>query len=252
MTPPASSRAPEPVELDWADELDAVGLRGQADRVRSEIITGAATDPATLLAVTRQFYDDGDVSYAARAATALLSHVEEAAPEAAKLELMRIAYPRPYAEEVGDAVEENEIDELLLYALMRQESLYDPEAGSVAGALGLTQVIPPTGETIAGELGVEGFEAADLFRPAVSIRFGAHYLAAQLDAFDGEVYHALAAYNGGPGATDDGLAAAEDDLDMFVESLEFEETRLYVRRVLEHYAQYRYVYGDLTAPSLPR
>lgn len=259
-----ATAAAAPAELDVADELEAVGLRGHADRVRSEAIGDAASDPRTLLAITRRFHEAGDESYAARAATALLSHLgqgtatatpgagsDDDADETPRLELMRVAYPRPYAELVEEAAEEDDLDELLVYALMRQESLYDPDAGSVAGALGLMQVIPPTGETIAGELGVQGFEATDLFRPAVSIRFGAHYLAQQLEAFDGEVYHALAAYNGGPGAADDGLAAAPDDIDMFVESLEFEETRLYVRRVMEHYAQYRYVYEGLEKPALP-
>jgi soluble lytic murein transglycosylase len=254
-TPPGGSEDAAPVaapaSLDEADELEAVGLRGQADRVRSEAVSDAATDPEALLAITRRFYDDGDESYAARAATALLAHLDESALEGGKRELARVAYAQPYREMVAEAADEHDLDVLLLYALMRQESLYDPDAGSVAGALGLMQVIPPTGETIAGELEVEGFEAADLFRPAVSIRFGAYYLAAQIEAFDGEVAHALAAYNGGPGAADDGRAAAPDDIDMFVESLEFEETRLYVRRVMEHYAQYRFVYEGLEEPALP-
>ena len=69
-----------------------------------------------------------------------------------------------------------------------------------AGALGLTQVIPSTGEAIAGDLGSADFAASDLFRPNVSLRFGASYLSDQLQAFDGDPYRALAAYNGGPGA----------------------------------------------------
>jgi soluble lytic murein transglycosylase len=250
--PTAPAEVPvAPPSLDVAAELEAVGLRGHADRLRSEAIAGASTDPLALLALVRRFYDDRDASYAARAATALLPFAGEG-DEPARFELLRLAYPQPYADLVVDASTENGLDILLLYALIRQESLYDPDAGSVAGALGLTQVIPPTGEAIASALGVEGFEPGDLFRPAVSLRFGANYLASQTGAFEGTVHHALAAYNGGPGASDDAIAAADDDVDLFVESLEFDETRLYVRRVLEHYAQYRYIYAGLDRPSLPR
>ena len=64
------------------------------------------------------------------------------------------------------------------------------------GVIGLTQVIPPTGAQIARSLGLDG--PTDLAQPATSLRFGAHYLAVQLGRFDGDVFMALAAYNGGP------------------------------------------------------
>jgi soluble lytic murein transglycosylase len=124
--------------------------------------------------------------------------------------------------------------------------------GSTAGALGLMQIIPDTGAAIAAERGVTGFETSDLFRPEVAIPFGAHYLAGQLDAFDGNLYHVFAAYNGGPGAALDAQELAGDNIDLFVEELEFEETNLYVRRVMEHYARYRQTYGNLDRPSLPQ
>jgi len=91
------------------------------------------------------------------------------------------------------------VSPLLLLALVRQESFYDAQAGSTAGALGLTQVIPSTGAAIATSLGVQAFAATDLYRPTLSLRFGAKYLSDQLGNFGGDAYRALAAYNGGPG-----------------------------------------------------
>ncbi len=247
-TTATATSTPVPVDLDaderWAQiaALDASGLRGLADSMRSDIISDASSDERETLAVTRRFFEQGDESYAARAAATLLSVLDDdATPHP---DLMRIAYPPAYGGMVVEAADEQGIEPLLLFALMRQESLYDPDAGSVAGALGLVQIIPTTGEAIAAELGVSGFETTDLFQPETSLRFGAHYLATQLAEFDGDERHALAAYNGGPGATLDARALAETDPDLFVEDLEFDETNLYVRRVYEHWWWYQQLYDE--------
>ena len=168
-------------------------------------------------------------------------------------DLLLVAYPAAFGDLAQDAAKDEDISPLLLLSLVRQESFYDPDAGSGAGALGLTQVVPTTGESIATALGVSNFTADDLFRPNVSLRFGAHYLGAQLSEFDGDVYHAVAAYNGGPGATSDAIAAGGgSDEDLFVEDLEFDETQRYVRLVMQNLARYRQLYAGLDRPSLPK
>ena len=110
-----------------------------------------------------------------------------------------MAYPLAYASLVEAAGRENEVSPLVLLALIRQESFYDPQATSVAGALGLTQVIPATAMEIAEKLGHRDFTPRDLLEPTLNIEFGAFYLGDQLRLFDGDLYLALAAYNGGPG-----------------------------------------------------
>jgi soluble lytic murein transglycosylase len=142
------------------------------------------------------------------------------------------------------------VSPLAMLALIRQESFFDPLAGSGAGAVGLTQVIPSTGREIAGELGRSDFDEQELFRPEVSILFGAHYLGNQLAAFEGNLYYALAAYNGGPGNAQRWEAAAGGDVDLFLEESDFSEPKLYVRRVMENLAVYRYLYGGAAGPSL--
>ncbi len=86
---------------------------------------------------------------------------------------------------------------LLLLALVRQESSFNADAVSSAGARGLTQVMPATGAAVAASLGID-WRPESLFEPETSLRFGAGYLAAQLERFDGNVLAALAAYNGRP------------------------------------------------------
>jgi len=122
---------------------------------------------------------------------------------------------------------------------------------SSAGALGLMQVIPPTGEGIAADLGITDFKESDLLIPEVSTRFGAHYLAGQLEGFGGNIGAALAAYNGGPGNAARWTETSGSDVDLLVETIDFEETRSYLELVLANYAFYRYVYGVSDTLSLP-
>ena len=165
-------------------------------------------------------------------------------------EVLTLAYPLAYADLARQSATENDISLLLLLSLVRQESLYDAGAVSTAQALGLTQVIPGTAAEIAGQLGQADFRNEDLFRPGLSLRFGAHYLASQLRAFDGDLPAALAAYNAGAGNSLRWQRAAGDP-NVFLESIDFPETRLYVENVLENYARYLYAYGLLAVPSLP-
>jgi soluble lytic murein transglycosylase-like protein len=99
----------------------------------------------------------------------------------------------PYGAEITQAAQANGIDPALLAGLIKQESGFNPNAGSGAGARGLTQLMPGT----AAGLGV-----TNPLDPVQSIEGGAKYLKQQLDRFGGDVARALAAYNAGPGAVE--------------------------------------------------
>jgi soluble lytic murein transglycosylase len=130
-----------------------------------------------------------------------------------------------------------------MLALMRQESTFNPGATSSADARGLTQVVPATGELLAQQLGYQQFDADDLYRPIVSIQFGATFLNETLGRYGGRVYPALAAYNAGPGASDDWLTTYGDDMDVWAERIPYPETYGYVQKVFTFYGRYRLVYG---------
>lgn len=235
-----------------ANELLQLQLLDEASLELQSLLEAYGTTSPALYALAKAFYPLGLTHPSARAASRLLDALPKPAIDAAPPDLLRLAYPVDYASLVQTTAERTDTPPLLLLALIRQESFFDPLAGSSAGALGLTQVIPPTAQEIAADLGLQGeFSDQDLFRPVISIRFGAHYLSEQLDAFDGRLAPALAAYNGGPGNARRWL---KGDDDLFLEEISFGQTRAYVKLVTENLAAYRSLYGGswTPAPAAPR
>jgi soluble lytic murein transglycosylase len=196
--------------------------------------------------IARSMYDSGRIRLAARAAGPLPEGFADAPPA-----LYALVYPARFAAQAGGAAAGEGISPYLLLALVRQESFFDETAVSSAGALGLTQVVPATGAEIAADLEIADFKESDLLTPETSLRFGAYYLARQIEGFGGNVHAALAAYNGGPGNAGRWAEASADDPDLLLESIDFPETRLYVEVVLANYALYRYTYGAADHASLP-
>ena len=157
--------------------------------------------------------------------------------------LGRLSYPVHYADLILPLAERYGFDPRLQFALVRQESLFESIARSGAAAQGLSQVIPDTGAWIAQRLAWPDFENDDLFKPYVGLNFGAYYLSEQLRNFDGNVHAALSAYNGGPGNAARWFDAAGADHDLFVDTVDFPETRLYIERIYEGFNAYRQLYG---------
>ncbi len=142
--------------------------------------------------------------------------------------------------------EQNGLDPLLLFSVVLLESnRFDRFARSGAGARGLMQIMPATGEEIAHKLGwPPGYTQDDLDRPLVSLTFGAYYLRTQRTYFDGDLYAALAAYNAGPGFAAAWRQIAAGDPDLFAEVIRIAETRQYIRYIYEIFVVYRSLYGE--------
>ena len=230
------------IHFQRGEELLRIGLAGEAAHEFEAVRSQLSDDPLALyrlalLLAERRLY---------RPSMRIAWQIAWASPErtmaAAPAYLQRLAYPLYFEDLVTDWASALDMDPLLLFALIRQESWYDPLATSKADARGLTQVMPATGEWIAWRLGRGDFDVDDLYRPVVSVEFGAWYLAQQLENFEGDVFQALAAYNGGPGNARR-WAQQADDPDLFVETIDLSETRSYVLRVYEHYRRYKALYG---------
>ena len=225
-----------------APELALVGLR---DRAAETIQLAAArtSDPWTLLSLARAATEAGlpdQVTAIAQRIQLILNLNDEALPDP----FARLRYPLPHAALLEEHGKANGLDPLFLAALIYQESRWDPTAVSIANAVGLTQVIGPTAEWIAERLN-KHVALGELFRPAVSIEFGAYYMGVQLREF-GDPHQALAAYNGGPSNAELWSLVASWPPADFVEAITFRETRHYVQLVMEHYAWYRALYGEGT------
>ena len=219
------------------EEMMAVGLREAALAEFKALQQRFWDDPQALYRLALLFQELGLYRLSIACAERLIALSPANIPQA----LQGMAYPLPFDDLVTAEARERGFDPLLLFALIRQESRFDPWATSWAGARGLTQVIPTTGEFIARQLKLDDYQPEDLYRPYLSVRFGAVYLAAQLAAFDDQIPLALAAYNGGPGNARRWVGEAAD-VDLAVEEIDLAETQLYVRRVYEQYAAYRRIY----------
>jgi soluble lytic murein transglycosylase len=155
-----------------------------------------------------------------------------------------VRYGLYYSDIVIPNAQENRLDPLFVFSVIRQESLFEGFIQSGAGARGLMQVIPSTGAQMVQQLGwPPNYDEKDLYRPNVSVALGAHYLGSNRDMLEGDLYAALAAYNGGPGNSLDWKSLAGDDPDLFLESIRFEETRNYIRNIYEIYVIYKRLYG---------
>jgi soluble lytic murein transglycosylase len=166
-----------------------------------------------------------------------------APPSEKERSLHVLAYPLGHPSQVQQAARNFSIDPALLFALILEESRYQVQAVSPAGARGLMQVMPQTGRQIARELKIGRFSEEQLFDPSMNIRMGSWYFARMLEEFGGKAHLALAAYNAGPHVVRRWLAAAPSAAeDEFVENIPYTETRNYVVRVLGSAQVYRLLY----------
>ena len=148
------------------------------------------------------------------------------------------------------------VEPAVVLGLMRQESSFDAQAGSPAGARGLMQLMPATAAGVARRLGEPVSPAALTADPAYNMRLGTDYLRALLDRFGGVLPLALAGYNAGPSRVAEWLAAHGDpslggiDWIDWIELIPFSETRNYVQRVVENVVIYRARQGRLAPHPL--
>ena len=146
----------------------------------------------------------------------------------------KLLYPRPYDGEVAAAADLTGLPATLVYAVIRQESLYQPRVVSSASAIGLMQLLPATARRTAVRMGRTAPSRTALTEPAINVALGAGTLEHLIERFDGQVLAALAGYNAGPNAARRWLPERPLEADVWVENIPFNETRGYVQRVMWH------------------
>lgn len=151
-------------------------------------------------------------------------------------------YPMRYEAEIRQAAAEFSLDPAYVASVALAESSFDAGAVSSVGAIGLMQIMPSTGEWIAGKLD-EAFDAQRLYEPSVNLRYGCWYLRFLLDRYDGDMRTASTAYHQGQGRVDEWLQDpeySEDGKTLSVISSSVTDT--YVNRIMENYAHYQELY----------
>lgn len=154
-------------------------------------------------------------------------------------------YPYPYKEIVDRYAERYEIDPYLAAAVIKSESNFRQDVHSHRGAIGLMQLMPDTAEWIASRLEDDAYSETRLHEPDCNIQYGIWYLAHLEQDFDGNKVLSLAAYNAGRGNVEDWIKEYRWGMDFNrIDEIPYEETRLYVERVLRYEKKYRELYGD--------
>ena len=223
--------------------LLALDLRAEGLKLLELVYWRNRDDPVSLFPLMLHFNELGANRLSISAAYRLIQLSQARHTADTPLLIQRVAYPRYYSRLVEKEAAASDIDPLLLYSLIFQESLFEPPARSSAGAHGLTQIIPTTGAEIAQRLNYPNYSTGLLNRPFVNIRFGADYLRWVRDYVYDNPVAALAGYNAGPGNARIWFDRSAPDEALFIERIPYNETRLYLQRILTHYAHYLRIYG---------
>lgn len=227
-------------------ELWAFGLYDEARLEFENLRASITTNPAECYRLANYLLDLGlyrPAIFATRQVLTLAGMTSQLQTLAAPRYFNHIRYGLYYQDLVLPAAGQHGFDPLFLYAVMRQESLFEGFVRSTAGARGLMQIIPSTGQYLADTYGwPPDYTASDLYRPIVSVNLGVQYLKNNRVYFDEDLYAALAAYNAGPGNAEVWRGLSGPDPDLFLEVVRFEETRNYIRSIYEIFWMYRLLY----------
>jgi soluble lytic murein transglycosylase len=167
-------------------------------------------------------------------------------PEEKSREAWDIFYPLKYWSNIKEESRRHGLDPYLIAGLIRQETVFEPNARSRSNAYGLMQLIPSTGREVARKNSIGGgrITTSDLYNPALNIQLGCAYVKEMIGRF-GRFEYVAAAYNGGPTRVSRWLnQLPAGDIEDWVESLPISETRLYVQGVYRNARQYQRLYDE--------
>jgi len=224
-------------------ELKTLGFAQDAARELGALTEQYSRDPDVLLAFSTMLSEVGAYHPALRVAKVHFRDKLEKSGLPTAPALWTVAYPTGLVPTIA-AQGVTAVDPYLAAAIIREESQYDEKAVSVVGAVGLMQLMPVTANAVAQRYGFPAVGREELFDQETNIRLGVRYLGQLLDQYGGNLAHAVAAYNAGPIAVNNWIAMHRGrDQDEFVELIPYQETRLYVKRVLRSYGEYRRLHG---------
>jgi soluble lytic murein transglycosylase len=228
-------------------ELAKLGLATSAEKRSTSAARGEEED---LVWITATLLDRGGVWSASHSLPrhALTSYKLEY-PKGLGEAKWKLAYPRAFPALVAKNTKANQLPEALQLAIMREESAFSPRIESFANAIGLTQMLVKTAKRFANGATVTRELLQD---PAKNLEIGSRFLGFLWKHFDAAAPLAIAGYNAGEAAVDRWLGERGDlAMDEFMETIPYDETRNYTKRVLASYFTYSWLYGKQPVPTLP-
>lgn len=232
---PARPQA-DAVDLKAALVLYEHGMHGEARRLLRLTPMPSLSEADRVLAAYL-YRRCGEVHHAAVLTRQAAMHRQDPA-------VVTLAYPRPWAIFVQQAANEFKVPVELIYAIMREESAFNPQAVSPRQAFGLMQMIKPTADRLARKVYLRSVSTHRLFDPRTAIRLGTAYLATLMREMDGDLPAVIASYQAGERAVQrwrDARVGLRDD--EFIEDIPLASTRSYVKKVLASYGVYRLLNG---------
>lgn len=223
--------------------LRRIGLTEFAVEELTTVVLGSIADPVRLYGLSSAYVEDERYHMALRILRRHFGAAAVAGDPALPQAFWEMLYPIGWREELTAAAEQSGLDPHLVAALVREESSYHPQALSPAGARGLMQLMPSTARPMAELRGLAFRDGEVLDEPGVNLELGTSFLAALVREF-GDPRLAVAAYNAGPARVRQWWRARQwSDVEVFVERIPFDETRLFVKRVMHSWEEYRRIYG---------
>ena len=191
------------------------------------------------------FYDMGEIAAGYRLARQFQAQIDRRKLMAPPIDVLHYLFPVPYTDQVKFH-SGSRIDPFFVDSVMRQESIFDYQITSPAGACGLLQIMPATGKMLAKQESLETFDPSQLYNPYMNIRLGIRYLVDLKAQYSDDYMYVLGNYNAGPKPTKRWQAAGEGKpWDIRAEEISYWETRDYVKRVMGNYWIYQEIYDGI-------
>ena len=233
--------SPTFIRAEW---LHKFGLMSEAEKEYNQLLQTWGDNTLARYQLALHFKERGFYHLSMRSIQEVAWRSPAITPAEVPRFIRHMMYPIYYADLIIPRATELGLDPALVFALIRQESFYNPNALSIADARGLMQVIPPTAAEIAEQTQTPGYTLESLWRPHRNVEFGTWYIYRMLNFFDGDRFAALAAYNAGPGNVQRWRAGqpTDLDLDLFVAQIPLTEPQTYIHRIYVNLAQYQEIY----------
>jgi soluble lytic murein transglycosylase len=195
-------------------------------------------------------FDDRQLLAAAEIArrSEIYDRTIDTAERTVQLHDFNLRYPTPYRTELQQFIHDTDLDEAWVYGLMRQESRFAMRAKSTVGAAGLMQLMPETARWAARQLHLKDFRKSLIHDVGVNLKLGTYYLKSVLSWFDNNPVLASAAYNAGPGRARQWRGDIPLEGAIYIETIPFDETRDYVKKVMSNTVYYSKLFGQPPAP----